>query len=76
MTENEVITKIIELSKSSIGFPLVFWGVYLLKIYVINGNVERYFSARRRELKAMRGIGAKLDKIIELHTHEETKEDG
>lgn len=70
MTENEIITKIVELSKSSIGFPLVLWAAYLLKAYVINGNVKRYFSARRRELRAIRGIGVKLDKIIELRTPE------
>lgn len=76
MTESEMMTKIIELSKSSIGFPLVFWGAYLLKVYVINGNIKRYFSQRRRELRAMRSIGVRLDKLIELHTFEEAKKDG
>lgn len=75
MTENEIITKIVELSKSSIGFPLVLWGAYLLKAYVINGNVKRYFAARRRELRAMRGIGVRLDKLIEIHSCEEAKRD-
>lgn len=73
MTENEIITKAIELSKSSIGFPLVLWAAYLLKAYVINGNVKRYFSARRRELRAMRGIEAKLDRLIGLRTPEELR---
>ena len=76
MDEKEIITKIIELSKSSIGFPLIFWGAYLLKVYVINGNVKRYFLARRRELRAMRGIGVRLDKLIEMHSCEEAKKDG
>lgn len=81
MGEDELITKIVELSKSSIGFPLIFWGAYLLKVYVINGNVRRYFSARRRELRAIRGIGARIDRLIELHTlkelntHQEAEED-
>lgn len=76
MTENEIITKIIELSKSSIGFPLIFWGAYLLKVYVINGNVKRYFAARRRELRAMRGIVVRLDKLIEVHSSEELRTPG
>lgn len=76
MTDTEIITKIIELSKSSIGFPLVFWAAYLLKRYVINGNIKRYFRAKRRELKAIEQLGMKLDDIIAYHGKESVEEEG
>lgn len=66
MTENEIIEKIIELSKSSMGFALVLWGAYLIKTYVISGNVKHYFTTLRREIRAIKGIGAKLDTLIAL----------
>ena len=67
MSEQELIDKILSLSKSGIGFPLIFWGAYLLKRYVINGNTRKYFAMRRREIRAIRAISLQLDAILKAH---------
>ena len=67
MSEQELIDSILSLSKSGIGFPLIFWGAYLLKRYVINGNTRKYLAMRRREIRAIRVISLQLDAILKAH---------
>lgn len=49
----EIIEALSALKDRSETFALVLWGAWLLKRYVINGTVDRYFEEREQLRKIM-----------------------
>ena len=72
MTDIELINVVKELTKSGVGFPLLFWAAWLIKRYIVNGNVNRYFEVKKKESELIELVIEKLDKLIDYH--ETTKE--
>ena len=64
MSEQELINEILELSKTGIGFPLILWGAYLLKRYVISGHTRKYFAMQRREFREIRKMSLRIDALL------------
>lgn len=44
--------------------PVVLFAL-LLKVYVINGNINKHFSALRRERRLLRGVISRIDRLID-----------
>ena len=68
----EVVETLNTLKDKSGGFALVLWGAWLLKRYVVNGTVNRYFEDRaqlRKVLLTMSKQIAVLTKIVERGGH-------
>ena len=59
----EIIDVLSTLKSQSGAFAVVLWGSWLLKKYVINGTVERYFDDKRRVRKILRGISRRIDSL-------------
>lgn len=64
--EREFIDLIKELSTSSSGFALVLWAAFLLKRYVINGNLQKFWNYKERECLTLESLSKKLDSVIVL----------
>lgn len=70
----EIIDALTVLKGQSGAFALVFWGAWLLKKYVINGNIARYFDDKRQVRRILERMLAKMDcLILEMR---KVKEDG
>ena len=59
----EIIDVLSALKGQSGAFAVVLWGAWLLKKYVINGTIERYFDDKRRVRKILRGMSRKIDSL-------------
>ena len=59
----EIIDALNALKSQSGAFAVVLWGAWLLKKYVINGTIERYFDDKRRVRKILRGMSRKIDSL-------------
>lgn len=70
----EIIDALTALKSQSGAFALVLWGAWLLKKYVINGNIDRYFDDKRRVRGILKQMSAKMDYLVlEMR---KVKEDG
>lgn len=54
MTETELINIVDKLLDSGHGMGIVLFGAILLKKYVINGTIERFFSLKKSEIDIAR----------------------
>ena len=59
----EIIDALNALRSQSGAFAIVLWGAWLLKKYVINGNIERYFNDKRRVRKILREMSRQIDSL-------------
>ena len=59
----EIIDVLNALRSQSGAFAVVLWGAWLLKKYVINGTVERYFGDKKKARKILREISRKIDSL-------------
>lgn len=60
----ETLQVIINALQGSSLLP-VFLLSYLLKVYVVNGNISKYFDRKDRENALLERIDESMDKIIE-----------
>ena len=60
----ETLQTIIDALQGSSLLP-VFLLAYLLKVYVVNGNISRYFVYKDRENALLERLDESMDKIIE-----------
>ena len=60
----ETLQTIINALQGSSLLP-VFLLAYLLKVYVVNGNIGKYFDRKDRENALLERLGVAMDKIIE-----------
>ena len=60
----EILKAIIDALQGSSLFP-AFLLAYLLKVYVVNGNVSKYFDRKDRENALLERLDESMDKIIE-----------
>ena len=60
----ETLQTIIDALQGSSLLP-VFLLAYLLKVYVVNGNINRYFDRKDRENALLERLDESMDKIIE-----------
>ena len=68
----EIVETLNALKDQSGAFALVLWGAWLLKRYVVNGTVDRYFEDRaklRRVVLTMSRQISVLIKIVERGGH-------
>lgn len=63
MNENDFLIKLFELFKGGNLAGVLLFAV-LLKKYVINGSIERYFAARKSEVDALLRIEKKLERMM------------
>ena len=59
----EIIDVLNALRSQSGAFAVVLWGAWLLKKYVINGTIDRYFDDKRRVRKILREMSRKIDSL-------------
>ena len=59
----EIIDVLNALKSQSGAFAVVLWGAWLLKKYVINGTIERYFDDKRRVRKILWEMSRKIDTL-------------
>ena len=59
----EIIDVLNALKSQSGAFAVVLWGAWLLKKYVINGTINRYFDDKRRVRRILREISRKIDAL-------------
>ena len=60
----EILKAIIDALQGSSLFP-VFLLAYLLKVYVVNGNIGKYFDRKDKENALLERLDESMDKIIE-----------
>ena len=59
----EIIDVLNALRSQSGAFAVVLWGAWLLKKYVINGTIDRYFDDKRKIRKLLREMSRKIDTL-------------
>lgn len=69
--DSETLKAIIDALQGSSLFP-VFLLAYLLKVYVVNGNISKFFDRKDRENALLERLDGSMDKIIE---HQERQAD-
>lgn len=67
MNEIEFLAALKELFPNSSLFLLVLWSLWLLKSYVINGNIKRYFDMKEKESGLIGNIYLKIAAIEKQH---------
>ena len=60
----ETLQTIIDALQGSSLLP-VFLLAYLIKVYIVNGNISRYFECKDRENALLERLDESMDKIIE-----------
>lgn len=66
MTEKDLIDALIAVKSVGGGFALILWGAFLVKKYVINGSVAKFFNLKRKEVRAMRRVESTVLSILKL----------
>lgn len=66
MQENELIVEIIKILSGSPSLLVsVAFGALLLKKYIINGNTEKYFALKAREVDSLDALKQALSQVIQ-----------
>lgn len=66
MQENELIVEIIKILSGSPSLLLsVSFGALLLKKYIINGNMAKYFALKAREVDSLDALKQALSQVIQ-----------
>lgn len=67
MTESEFFLKLVEiLSGSPSIFASIAFGALLLKKYIINGNLVKYFDFKSREVDSLDALKQSLFQVLQL----------
>lgn len=66
MSENDFFLKLVEiLSGSPSLFASIAFGALLLKKYIINGNLVKYFDLKSREVDSLDALKQALSQVIQ-----------
>ena len=60
---------LLDFAKDSGLLPVMLFSL-LLKVYVINGNIDRHFKALQRERRLLRLVVKHVDRLVFLHETE------
>ena len=63
MTEHEALKIVLDFFSSG-GILPVFAAVVLLKKYIINGSLDRFFEYKRQEIETLKGLEIHLINIL------------
>ena len=71
MTDGDILKTIINelLKTGSNGLLLIMVGAWLIKRYIINGSITRFFSLKEQEIKSLSLLETSLEEVI----HEQQK---
>lgn len=59
-----IVERALQFISDGKGFGYVILAAVLLKVYVINGTINRYFRAKRNDRRVLIRISQQLSKII------------
>ena len=65
----------LDFAKDSGLLPVMLFSL-LLKVYVINGNVDRHFKALQRERRLLRLVIRRVDRLVEIRESEIKEPEG
>ena len=67
MDEKDIMIRVLEkmLSTGNNGVLLVFFASFMIKRYILNGSVGRFFTLKERELEMLQKIETSLQQVIE-----------
>ena len=67
MTDNEILTVLIDISKATGGCVWLLWGVFLLKKYAINGTIDRFSAPKQLEVDDVKGLRELVTTLVNQH---------